>query len=169
MAGGDFVCLLDHDDLLAPDALYELNRMLERHPGMDVVYTDEDKVDFEGGKHFQPHFKPDFNLDLLRSNNYICHLFCVRRTLAQRAGGFCREYDGAQDYDFILRCAELAEEIGHVARILYHWRCHAASTAANPGSKQYAYEAGRRAVRDHLKRCGVKALVKSTDNPGFTG
>ncbi len=167
MAGGDFVCLLDHDDLLAPDALYELNRMLERHPGMDVVYTDEDKVDFEGGKHFQPHFKPDFNLDLLRSNNYICHLFCVRRTLAQRAGGFCREYDGAQDYDFILRCAELAEEIGHVARILYHWRCHAASTAANPGSKQYAYEAGRRAVRDHLKRCGVKALVKSTDNPGF--
>ena len=132
MAEGDYICLLDHDDLLAENALYELFRMLQLHPDMDVVYTDEDKVDFEGKRHFQPHFKPDFNLELLRSNNYICHLFCVKRTLALETGGFRKACDGAQDYDFILRCTEGAGKIGHVPKILYHWRCHTASTAENP-------------------------------------
>ena len=167
MAEGEFVCLLDHDDLLAPDALYELAAVLRKDPALDAVYSDEDKVDFEGKQHFQPHFKPDFNLDLLRSNNYICHLFCVRTVLARKTGGFRRAYDGAQDYDFILRCTELAGKIGHVSRILYHWRCHPASTAANPDSKRYAYEAGKRAIEAHLERCHVRGLVAYTDNPGF--
>lgn len=167
MAEGEFVCLLDHDDRLAPDALYELAAVLRKDPALDAVYSDEDKVDFEGKQHFQPHFKPDFNLDLLRSNNYICHLFCVRTVLARKTGGFRRAYDGAQDYDFILRCTELAGKIGHVSRILYHWRCHPASTAANPDSKRYAYEAGKRAIEAHLERCHVRGLVAYTDNPGF--
>lgn len=167
MAEGDYICLLDHDDLLAENALYELFRMLQLHPDMDVVYTDEDKVDFEGKRHFQPHFKPDFNLELLRSNNYICHLFCVKRTLALETGGFRKACDGAQDYDFILRCTEGAGKIGHVPKILYHWRCHTASTAANPESKTYAYEAGKKAVEDHLSRCGIAGKVECTANPGF--
>lgn len=167
MARGEFVCLLDHDDLLTADALYELAEALRKNPALDAVYSDEDKVDFEGKQHFQPHFKPDFNLDLLRSNNYICHLFCVRTVLARKTGGFRRAYDGAQDYDFILRCTELAGKIGHVPRILYHWRCHPASTAANPDSKRYAYEAGKRAIEAHLERCHVRGLVAYTDNPGF--
>src|SRR5699024_1153685 len=103
MARGDYIGLLDHDDLLAPDALYEIAcRILEE--GADVIYTDEDKVTAEGGEHYQPHLKPDFNLDLLRSNNYICHFLVVNRQLVRKAGGFRREFDGAQDYDFVFRC-----------------------------------------------------------------
>ena len=121
MARGDYIGLLDHDDLLAPDALYEIAcRILEERA--DVIYTDEDKVTAEGGEHYQPHLKPDFNLDLLRSNNYICHFLVVKRDLVRKAGGFRREFDGAQDYDFVFRCVEQAEKISHVPRILYHWR-----------------------------------------------
>ena len=112
MARGDYIGLLDHDDLLAPDALYEIAcRILEE--GADVIYTDEDKVTAEGGEHYQPHLKPDFNLDLLRSNNYICHFLVVKRDLVRKAGGFRREFDGAQDYDFVFRCVEQAEKISH--------------------------------------------------------
>jgi len=166
MAEGDYICLLDHDDLMTPDALYHLNKMIQSEQA-DMVYSDEDKVNSDGTAYFQPHFKSDFNLGLLRSNNYICHLFCVRRETALEVGGFSSEYDGAQDYDFILKCAERSEHISHVPRILYHWRCHEESTAANPESKRYAYDAGRRAVEDHLVRCGIPAVVKETDNPGF--
>lgn len=101
MAEGDFIALLDHDDLLAPNALYEVAAALEEHPEADVIYTDEDKVTTDLSEHFQPHLKPDFNLDLLRSNNYICHFLVVRRSVVQTVGGFRREFDGAQDYDFI--------------------------------------------------------------------
>ena len=106
MAEGDFIALLDHDDLLAPNALYEIAAALEEHPEADVIYTDEDKVTTDLSEHFQPHLKPDFNLDLLRSNNYICHFLVVRRSVVQTVGGFRREFDGAQDYDFIFRCVE---------------------------------------------------------------
>ena len=143
MARGEFVGLLDHDDLLAPNALYEIVNALNSHENADVVYTDEDKVTAELDEHFQPHFKPDFNLDLLRSNNYICHFFVVRTALVEQVGGFRKEFDGAQDYDFIFRCVEQARVVVHVPEILYHWRTHKASTADNPASKMYAFEAGK--------------------------
>ena len=135
MAKGEFVGLLDHDDLLSPNTLYEIVNALNEHEQADAVYTDEDKVTAELDEHFQPHLKPDFNIDLLRSNNYICHFFVVRRQLVEEVGGFRREFDGAQDYDFIFRCVEKAREVVHVPEILYHWRTHKASTADNPASK----------------------------------
>lgn len=167
MASGDFVGLLDHDDLLAPNALYEIAAALERDEMTDAVYTDEDKVTAELDEHFQPHFKPDFNLDLLRSNNYICHFFVVRKKLVEQAGGFRREFDGAQDYDFIFRCVEKARKVAHVPEILYHWRTHKASTADNPASKMYAFDAGKRAIEAHLDRMGVKGRVSHTKDLGF--
>lgn len=167
MAQGEFTGLLDHDDLLAPNALYEVVMALLGEPGADVVYTDEDKVTTSLDEHFQPHLKPDFSLDLLRSNNYICHFFVVRRSIVEKTGGFRREYDGAQDYDFIFRCVEAAEKVVHVPEILYHWRTHKASTADNPASKMYAFDAGKRAIAAHLKRTGTEGIVSHTPDLGF--
>lgn len=160
MAKGDFLVLADHDDLLAPDALYELADAINREPETDMIYSDEDKISMDGKTFFEPHFKPDFNPDLLCSVNYICHLFAARRDVAERAGSFRAEYEGAQDYDFILRCSECAKRIAHVPKILYHWRSHTDSTAANPESKRYAFEAGRRAIEAHYKRRGIPARVE---------
>lgn len=167
MASGEFVGLLDHDDLLAPNALFEIVSVLERDGEIDAVYTDEDKVRTDLSEHFQPHFKPDFNIDLLRSNNYICHFFVVRKALMERVGGFRTEFDGAQDYDYIFRCTELAKKTAHVPEILYHWRVHEASTADNPASKLYAFEAGKRAIEEHLKRVGESAEVSLRKDLGF--
>ena len=167
MAKGEFIGLLDHDDLLAPNALYEITALLNKNKMAEAVYTDEDKVTMELDEHFQPHLKPDFNLDLLRSNNYICHFFVVKKTIADKVGGFRREFDGAQDHDFILRCVESAKEVAHVPEILYHWRTHKASTADNPASKMYAFDAGKRAVEAHLKRVGVEGEVEHTPDLGF--
>lgn len=167
MATGDFVGLLDHDDLLAPNALYEIAAALEKEPDIDVLYTDEDKVRGDSLEHFQPHLKPDFNLDLLRSNNYICHFFVAKRSLVEQVGGFLAAFDGAQDHDFIFRCVEQAEHIHHIPEILYHWRTHQSSTADNPDSKLYAFEAGKRAVEANLERCGLKGQVSHTKDYGF--
>lgn len=167
MGTGEFIGLLDHDDLLAPNALYEIVSALEKDREIDAIYTDEDKVTMNLDEHFQPHLKPDFNLDLLRSNNYICHFFVVRRSVVEQAGGFRKEFEGAQDHDFIFRCVERARKTGHVPEILYHWRTHKASTADNPASKMYAYDAGRRAVEAHLKRMGVEGIVSHTPDFGF--
>ena len=167
MAKGEFVGLLDHDDLLAPNALYEIVKILQDHPQADALYTDEDKVTTELDEHFQPHLKSDFNLDLLRSNNYICHFFVVRKSIVEKTGGFRKEFDGAQDYDFIFRCTENAGEVLHVPEILYHWRTHKASTADNPASKMYAFEAGKRAIEAHLERTGTKGEVSHTQDLGF--
>lgn len=167
MAQGEFVGLLDHDDLLAPNALYEIALALGKDRALDAVYTDEDKVTTELDEHFQPHLKPDFNLDLLRSNNYICHFFVVRRSIVQKVGGFRQEFDGAQDHDFIFRCIETAEKVGHIPEILYHWRTHKASTADNPASKMYAFDAGKRAIEAHLKRTGTEGTVSHTPDLGF--
>ena len=166
MATGDYLALFDHDDLLAPTALFEVASTIEKDKA-DVVYTDEDKVTSDLKEHFQPHFKPDFNPDLLCSNNYICHLFVVKRSLALKLGGQDPAYDGAQDYDFIFRCTEEAEKIVHIAKILYHWRVHQASTADNPTSKMYAFDAGKRAIEAHLQRIGAKAEVSHTKDLGF--
>lgn len=163
LADGDFIVLVDHDDIVPANALYEFAAAIERQPDIDLLYSDEDKVDMDGRKYFEPHFKPDFNIDLLCSVNYICHLFAARTDVVKRAGGFRGEYDGAQDLDFILRCSEQAEHIHHVPKILYHWRCHMDSTAANPESKLYAFEAGRRAVEAHYERIGVPARVENAE------
>lgn len=168
MATGEYIGLLDHDDLLAPNALYEIALAVEREAWPDLIYTDEDKISQDGTEHFQPNLKPDYSPDLLRSNNYICHFLTVERELIVRAGGFERDYDGAQDYDFILRCTEKANKIVHIPKILYHWRTHPQSTADNPISKQYAYDAGKRAIEAHLMRCKEEnCIVQKKKDFGF--
>lgn len=167
IASGELIGLLDHDDLLAPNALYEIAKAVNEHPDAEVIYTDEDKVTTDLKEHFQPHLKPDFNLDLLRSNNYICHFFVASRNLIKRVGGFRPEFNGAQDYDLILRCTEQAKQIVHIPKILYHWRVHKASTADNPASKMYAFDAGKRAIEEHLVRCRTKGTVQHTKDLGF--
>lgn len=171
MATGDYIVLSDHDDIVPPEALYECAKALNEDRSIDVIYSDEDKIDMQGKTYFEPHFKSDFNIDLLCSMNYICHLFVLKKELLDEIPG-CKEpadgkkhylrsaYDGAQDLDFILRCCENAKHIHHIPKILYHWRCHMDSTAAHPESKMYAFEAGRKAVEEHYKRIGVPARVE---------
>lgn len=162
MADGDVIGLLDHDDTLELDALYEVVKCFQ-DKDVDAVYTDEDKILGPDWKNVEPHFKPDFNLDLLRSNNYITHFFCAKKEIITSVGGFKEKYDGAQDYDVILRCYEKSKKVAHVARILYHWRMHPNSTAANPESKSYCHVAGQKAIQDHLDRVGVKGEVLMSD------
>ncbi len=166
MAEGDYIGLLDHDDLLAPSALFRMAEAITSH-GADMLYSDEDKVTEDLKKHFQPHFKPEFNLDLLRTNNYITHFLVVKKSLAEEAGLLRDEMNGAQDYDFIFRCSEKAKRIVRVPEILYHWRTSEASTADNPMSKQYAYEAGRRAIEGNLERTGTLGTVEMLPDFGF--
>lgn len=165
-AEGDFIVFADHDDLLTPDALYECVKALNKSLDTDVIYTDEDKVSEDGRRYYQPHFKPDFNIDLLRSANYMCHLYIVRRTLAEQVGLLDPAYEGSQDYDFILRCIEKTERILHIPKILYHWRIHSDSVAGNPDSKSYAYEAGKKAILAHYRRVGIKADIEFM-TPGY--
>ncbi len=171
MATGDYIGLFDHDDLLTQDALYEVVKRINEKDNVDVVYTDEDKYLYDSknssGKFVEPHFKSDFNIDLFRTNNYICHFFVVRKSIVDKVGGFRKEYDGSQDYDFIFRCVEQARCIEHISKILYHWRIHANSTAANPQSKMYCYEAGKHAIESHLQRKGIEAAVEMTEHLGF--
>lgn len=159
LADGEITGLLDHDDTLEPDALYEVVKAFQDKL-VDAVYTDEDKILGPDWINVDPNFKPDYNIDLLRSHNYITHFFCVKTELLKEIGGFKAEYDGAQDYDVILRCTEKARKTRHIAKILYHWRMHDNSTAANPTSKAYCHEAGRKAVEDHLKRLGIPGKVE---------
>ncbi len=167
MATGEYVALLDHDDILEEHALFEVVNLLQDRPELELIYTDEDKVSPDSATFFRPHFKPDYNPELLHSNNYICHFLIIKRELAECVGGFRGEFDGAQDYDFILRCVERTEKIGHIPQVLYHWRCSEDSTAGNAGNKSYAAEAGKRALEAHLKRCGEEARADCLDNPGF--
>ncbi len=154
-AGGDYLVLLDHDDLLTPDALYEMARGIrlgkEENKEYLLLYSDEDKTEEKGEKCFTPHEKQKFNLDLLLSNNYVCHLLALKN---QEKQVFLRKkYDGAQDYDLVLRrVADISEqEILHIPRVLYHWRISASSSADNPRAKAYAYEAGKEALKEFLR------------------
>lgn len=166
LATGEYIALLDHDDLLAPNTLYEVVKAINEESA-DVIYSDEDKVSMDLKHHFEPHFKPDLNIDLLRSNNYICHLFVAKTEYIKETGGFRSAFDGAQDFDLIFRCVEKAEKVYHIPKILYHWRMHQNSTAANPESKMYCYEAGLHAIEEHLQRVGVEGKVSMLDHLGY--
>jgi len=167
MAAGAFTALLDHDDTLAPFALYEAVKALLDHPDWDMLYSDEDKID-EGGKRSDPYFKPDWSPDTLLSSMYTCHLGVYRTSILREIGGFREGYEGAQDYDLMLRFTEKTQAIGHIPKILYHWRMIEGSTALTPGQKNYAWEAGRRALADAFGRRGVGAQVHGfTDIPYY--
>lgn len=162
-ATGDFIALLDHDDLLAPDALMEMARQIEREPDADLIYSDEDKIDTRG-RHSSPFFKPDYSPELLESQNYIGHFLVIRRSLMNSIGGFRPGLDGAQDYDLVLRASRRAARISHVPRVLYHWRQIAGSTALGHDEKDYAADAGRQALQHHLDNTlpGATAVVAAT-------
>ena len=164
---GDYIAFMDHDDVLAPNALYECVCVLDEDPETELIYTDEDKINMDGSEYFQPHFKSDYNLDLLRGTNYFCHLVVVKRELYQQVGDLNPLCDGAQDYDFVLRCVEKTDKIVHIPKILYHWRAHQNSTALSPESKAYIVEAGKRAIEGHYARLGIDAEVIPTWAPGM--
>lgn len=161
MAAGAFVGFLDHDDMLAPNALYEMVRMINAHPECAVFYSDEDKIDETGVHHMRPHFKLDYNRELLLHYNYICHFLVVQSELLHKAGRLAADYDGAQDYDLVLRLAEQSGCFCHVRKILYHWRVHRNSTAGSSLAKDYAYDAGKRALEAHFSRLNITAKVKA--------
>lgn len=164
LADGEYTALFDHDDVLELNALYEVVSSLQdvHH---DIVYTDEDKLNGKTLQYEDPNFKSDYNEDLLLSHNYITHFFVVKTNILREVGGFNSEYDGAQDYDVILKCVEKTNDIYHIAKILYHWRMHEGSTALNPESKMYCYIAGEKAIQHHLDRIGVKAKVEMRKKP----
>ncbi|MCD7750716.1 MAG: glycosyltransferase [Lachnospiraceae bacterium] len=177
-AAGDYIGLLDHDDVLTPDALYEMARAIEESKKQGsparLLYSDEDKWDGEAS-FYDPNFKPAFDQDLLWSNNYICH-FLVMETALMKALLFRPDFDGAQDYDLVLRaCGKIMQnqetgnssQVLNISRVLYHWRCHRESTAGNPQSKRYAYEAGLKAVQANLKERGIAANVSHSMHLGF--
>ena len=151
LARGEWVVFCDHDDELSADALYGIYHVAKKKPAVDLIYSDEDKID-ERGLHYDPHFKPEFDMELLRNVNYISHMTAVKRSLLESVGVLNSEYDGAQDYDFILRAVEKATCIHHISHVLYHWRCHRGSTASDMSTKTYAIDAGRRALQAHLDR-----------------
>lgn len=160
---GDYVAFCDHDDVISINALYEVVKAINSSDA-DFIYTDEDIL--ENGIRKNPHFKPDFSPDLLTSYNYICHLCVVKRKLLDEVGLLNKEFDGAQDYDFVLRATEKAKNIVHIPKVLYHWRAHETSTSYSSSAKEYVYMAGKRAIEEHFKRINIKAKVEILDEPG---
>ena len=159
LASGDFVALLDHDDELPPEALFEVARRLNEDPQIDLIYTDEDKLEPDG-RRSEPFFKPDWSPDLLLSMNYITHLSVFRQSLVREIGGFRPGLDGSQDYDLLLRFTERSNRVSHIAKVLYHWRKVPNSVASSSAAKPHAYEAGRRALADSLRRRGMDGDVE---------
>lgn len=159
MATGEFVGLVDHDDVLEPHALYEVVKLLNQKPKADMIYSDEDKIN-EQGELEKPHFKPDWSPDTLLSCNYICHFMVVRRSLLNEIGGFCEGFNGAQDYDLFLRATEKTNQIYHIPKVLYHWRVSPGSTAGDTIAKPYASLAGQRALAEALVRRNISGEVE---------
>ncbi len=156
LAGGDYIALFDHDDILHPSVLYEYVKVINEE-GADYIYCDE--TTFKNGnidKMITMHFKPDYAIDNLRANNYICHFSCFKRTLLDGMELFREKFDGSQDHDMILRLTDRAEKIVHVPKLLYYWRSHAGSVASDIGAKSYAIEAAVGAVSDHLRTHGFR-------------
>lgn len=166
LATGGYIGLFDHDDMLTPDALYEIVKAINDYD-YDVLYTDEDKISEDSHDYKKPVFKPDYSPELLCANNYITHFFVAKKSIVDRLGGFRKEYDGSQDYDFIFRCVELAKKVGHVSKVLYHWRMHGGSVAGDPTSKMYAYDAGKKAIQSHYERVGIQANVEHMERLGL--
>ena len=166
MATGEYIGFLDHDDTLSENALYEIVNCLNKDKSVDFIYTDEDKLD-QNYMYFDPYFKPDFSPETLECNNYITHFVVVKKDLIDKIGMLDSKYNGAQDFDFVLRATEKSKKIVHIPKVSYHWRVHRESTAFLPDTKPYAFEAGKRAVEAHLNRIGKKANVEeSQDVPG---
>ena len=164
-ASGDYIVFFDHDDLLDPMALFEYASVLRDDAGVDAIYCDEDFLN-EEGSFVAPHFKSDFNLDLLRCHNYITHLLAVRAPFAKELM-LDSSFDGAQDYDFLLRLVERTDKIAHVSKVLYHWRISDSSTAKSADNKGYADDAGRRALQAHYNRLGIAARAEATESSCF--
>ena len=168
LASGEYIALLDNDDVLRESALFWVADAIRVNPAAGLIYSDEDKIE-ESGQRCEPYFKPDWNPDLFLSQNMICHLGVYRTTLVRKLGGFRIGFEGAQDYDLALRCVEQIEpkQIVHIPRILYHWRKHAGSTAHAGAVKNYALLAGRNAINDHFLRVNVKATAELLDFGGY--
>ncbi|MFL0556302.1 MULTISPECIES: glycosyltransferase [Paenibacillus] len=164
IANGEFVGLLDHDDELAIDALYENVKLLNKHPNADLIYSDEDKITEEGERH-SPFFKPDWSPDLLLSQMYICHFSIYRKSIIDQIGGFRKGYEGSQDYDLALRFTEITDAIYHIPKILYHWRTIPESTASGAVAKNYSDDSGYKALQDAVIRRGLNAKVERIDIP----
>jgi tetratricopeptide (TPR) repeat protein len=158
LATGEYIALLDHDDLLTPEALFEVVSLLNKHPEADMIYSDEDKID-EQGLRVQPYFKPDWCPDKFLSNMYTCHLGVYRKSIIDQIGGFRLGYEGSQDYDLVLRLTEQTDNIFHIPKILYHWRIHPQSTSGNVASKNYAFDVGAKAIEEAIIRRGEKGKV----------
>ena len=162
LANGDYVCFLDHDDTLTPDAIQASLEKLSQ--GFDLVYSDEDKIDFSGLHYIEPFFKPDWSPEYFRGVMYVGHFLSIRRELVVAAGGFDRNYDGVQDYELVLRLSESTQNIGHIPKILYHWRKIEGSVASDPQAKPAVERLQQAAVCSHLERLGLPATAKSLGN-----
>ena len=179
LAAGDYIVLVDHDDELTLDALYENVKAINENENIELIYSDEDKVDMKDSSYFEPHFKSDFNLDLLLSVNYFCHLTTIKKTLVdeliKKYGVFEREeYNGAQDYDLFLRLTNILlnkgeeNKIYHIRKVLYHWRCHPKSTAKETNSKTYAFLNGKKAIEDFYKHSNINFREVEKIEDGFS-
>lgn len=168
LVAGEYVTFLDHDDELAPDALFELCSVINEKPSIKIIYSDEDLMS-EAGERLVPHFKSDWNPELLRAHNYITHLCCYESDLLASLGGMRLGYEGAQDYDLILRASAVVDnsEIYHIPKVLYHWRMVEGSTALSSGAKSYATDAGKRALEDHLANAHIEAQVNHASHDNF--
>ena len=167
MATGEYIGFLDHDDILSEDALYEIVKCINENEDAEFIYSDEDKID-QTGERFEPYFKPDYSPETLECNNYITHFVVVKKELIDEVGMLDSKFNGAQDFDFVLRATVKAKRVEHISKVLYHWRVHRDSTANVADAKPYAYEAGVRAVKAHIERCLKKGQVEDgQDVPGI--
>ncbi|MDY0094640.1 MAG: glycosyltransferase family 2 protein [Candidatus Vecturithrix sp.] len=163
LASGEWIGLLDHDDILASFALFEIVQSLNQRPDTEYVYSDEDRLSEDGAMRHAPQFKPDWSPDTLRSTNYPTHFSVFKRTLLDRIGGFRAGFEGSQDYDLILRATEQARYIGHIPKVLYHWRMHDNSLARDALSKTYTYNNAQKALHEHLMRIGRPGIVENAE------
>ena len=166
LATGEFVGLLDHDDELTADALYEVVKLLQERPDADMIYSDEDKLDANGRRKW-PNFKPEWSPELMLAVMYTCHFGVYRRSLVQEIGGFRAGFEGSQDYDLVLRLSEETDRIHHIPKILYHWRMAPNSAATSGNAKPYAYEAAKKALTEHLNRSRAEAEIVHGDWRGL--
>lgn len=164
LATGDYIGLLDHDDLLPMFSLYEVVKAINENEGVEFIYSDEDKLETTKGPRYGVFFKPDFSQYTLNSANYICHFSIFKKELMDKLQGFRSEYDGSQDFDIVARASEETYKIVHISKVLYHWRVHQNSTAGNSDSKPYAFEVGKKVIKDHVKR-SLDTDVEVIDGP----